>query len=1086
MDALSLLAYTYEIGAELIDRCESVKQCHYESSRIALRTVRLLGALEAASAEFSGAVDFDASLIELRETLGRARDLVDRCQKPIKVADQLRALARVNMNKEGLRQVEIDLERITGDLQIPMLTDIKRAVEAGKVRDGESGGGGGLDAEALEKAVREGIRKELDAHVAGGTSVGDLINANLAKLVVEESGDEGGPSRDGKAKKAAAIDASSTRTAGQLMYRLGSVRFDLLQEGRILGEGTFGIVLAGTYRGEEVAIKKARGLTGEPGVLKEFRREAEIQFAMRHENIVRVLAFCADDPERPLCLVMERMDESLYDYVGESGISPPPTLRLALVKDVCKGLLFLHLHGIAHRDVKSPNVLLDGQGTAKISDFGLAIVNGSVAKSTGFPTGQKVGSEVWMAPEVHSGSEDATRASDVFSFHVVMWEILTHQRAGTGSPIGQRLLRSPDARLLIGSSSTSSAEESKRVQALLDRCGSVDSKQRPHLKQVLEEVQAISAAADDRAVLVEALLGLAESSERTRSWRSDRDISEWHGIIVNDIGRVSGLEAQDFELGGTIPPELGKLTALKILDLSNNKLSGPIPRKLGALTALLNLDSASNTLAGQRSSIPSPSVDSPLREESRRSSVPPPYNDRVEIIPNEEGNRTTPSYVAFTDTDTFVGDAAKHHAAVNPTNTVFGAMRLVGRQFDDPQVTADSTYWPFSVIEGSDGQPMIEVTIRGEKERFAVEEILSMVLSKMIGIAEAYLGREVKNAVISVPASFGYFQRKAIHTIAAVCGLDEYRLVNGSSVAALGYPDVKSFTDSSEQNVLVVDLGGGTMSVSLLEIGDVIVEVMATYSHAHFGGEDIDIAMLRNLQQELGRKTQREPSLDQRSLRRLRTACERAKRALSSSAQVDVRIDGLWEGMDFHSTMTRTGFEDMNRDFFDQFVRLVETGLKEVKGRWRGDSEGAVQADTVLLLDLLKAPLERAAKKINREYDMACRHSRHAVAPPSAGHAGEPGAKTAVDMLLRAGADETILNNCGAAAVDVVGTMTDKYDPLFEDPRAVDRLLMNAATDRAWRRRDHLVLGLQEERVYIQGGLEIPVKPAHCHYLGAY
>jgi len=212
-------------------------------------------------------------------------------------------------------------------------------------------------------------------------------------------------------------------------------------------------------------------------------------------------------------------------------------------------------------------------------------------------------------------------------------------------------------------------------------------------------------------------------------------------------------------------------------------------------------------------------------------------NDRVEIIANDQGNRTTPSYVAFNDTERLIGDAAKNQVAMNASNTVFDAKRLIGRKFDDPAVQSDMKHWPFKVKNGPGGKPMIEVTFKGEVKQFASEEISSMVLVKMKEIAEAYLGREVKNAVITVPAYFNDSQRQATKDAGAISGLNVLRIINEPTAAAIAYGLDKK---GKEKNVLIFDLGGGTFDVSLLTIEEGIFEVKATAGDTHLGGEDFD------------------------------------------------------------------------------------------------------------------------------------------------------------------------------------------------------------------------------------------------------
>ena len=303
-------------------------------------------------------------------------------------------------------------------------------------------------------------------------------------------------------------------------------------------------------------------------------------------------------------------------------------------------------------------------------------------------------------------------------------------------------------------------------------------------------------------------------------------------------------------------------------------------------------------------------------------------NDRVEIIANDQGNRTTPSYVAFTDTERLIGDAAKNQVAMNPTNTVFDAKRLIGRKFDDPSVQADMKHWPFIVKPGVANKPTVEVRFKSETKQFSAEEISSIVLSKMKEIAEAYLGREVNNAVITVPAYFNDSQRQATKDAGVIAGLNVLRIINEPTAAAIAYGLDKK---GKEKNVLIFDLGGGTFDVSLLTIEEGIFEVKATAGDTHLGGEDFDNRLVDYFSQEFKRKFKKDISENQRALRRLRTACERAKRTLSSSTQAHIEIDSLYEGIDFNSLITRARFEDLNMDLFRKCMEPVEKVLRDAK-----------------------------------------------------------------------------------------------------------------------------------------------------------
>ena len=304
---------------------------------------------------------------------------------------------------------------------------------------------------------------------------------------------------------------------------------------------------------------------------------------------------------------------------------------------------------------------------------------------------------------------------------------------------------------------------------------------------------------------------------------------------------------------------------------------------------------------------------------------------KVEIIANDQGNRTTPSYVAFTDTERLIGDAAKNQVAMNPTNTIFDAKRLIGRKFNDSTVTKDMKHWSFNVVNDAT-KPKVQVEYKCENKTFSPEEISSMVLTKMKETAEAYLGQKVKDAVVTVPAYFNDSQRQATKDAGVIAGLNVLRIINEPTAAAIAYGlDKKKSTSNVESNVLIFDLGGGTFDVSVLTVEGGIFEVKSTAGDTHLGGEDFDNRMVDHFIKEFQRKHKKDITANKRAVRRLRTACERAKRTLSASAQANIEIDSLFEGMDFYTSITRARFEELCADLFRGTLEPVEKALRDAK-----------------------------------------------------------------------------------------------------------------------------------------------------------
>ncbi|QDS72851.1 78 kDa glucose-regulated protein [Venturia effusa] len=303
-------------------------------------------------------------------------------------------------------------------------------------------------------------------------------------------------------------------------------------------------------------------------------------------------------------------------------------------------------------------------------------------------------------------------------------------------------------------------------------------------------------------------------------------------------------------------------------------------------------------------------------------------NGKVEILTNDQGNRITPSWVAFTDDERLVGDAAKNQFSSNPERTIFDIKRLIGRKFSDSDVKKDMKHFPFKVI-GRDGQPRVKVDVHGEEKTFSPEEISAMVLQKMKEVAESYLGQKVSNAVVTVPAYFNDNQRAATKDAGTIAGLNVLRVVNEPTAAALAYGLDKQ--SEEERQIIVYDLGGGTFDVSALTVDSGVFEVLSTAGDTHLGGEDFDQRVINYLAKKFNKQHGVDITTNSKSMGKLKREAEKAKRTLSSQMSTRIEIEGLFDGIDMSETLSRAKFEELNNDLFKKTLKPVEQVLKDAK-----------------------------------------------------------------------------------------------------------------------------------------------------------
>ncbi|KAF2123890.1 heat shock protein 70 [Dothidotthia symphoricarpi CBS 119687] len=367
-------------------------------------------------------------------------------------------------------------------------------------------------------------------------------------------------------------------------------------------------------------------------------------------------------------------------------------------------------------------------------------------------------------------------------------------------------------------------------------------------------------------------------------------------------------------------------------------------------------------------------------------------NGKVEIMVNDQGNRITPSWVAFTDEERLVGDAAKNQFASNPHNTVFDIKRLIGSKFNDKSVQSDIKHFPFKVVNKK-GQPHVSVQVNKEEKTFTPEEISAMVLGKMKEVAESYLGEEVKNAVVTVPAYFNDAQRAATKDAGTIAGLNVLRVVNEPTAAALAYGLDK--TDQKERQVLVYDLGGGTFDVSILTIEEGVFEVQSTAGDTHLGGEDFDNRVINYFTKKYNKEKSVDITKDAKTMGKLKREVEKAKRTLSSQKTTKIEIESFFKGEDFSETLTRAKFEELNNDLFKKTLKPVEQVLKDAKMK-KSDIDDIVLVGGSTRIPKVQAMLEeffgkKARKDVNPD---------EAVAFGAAVQGGVLSGDTATDQII--------------------------------------------------------------------------------------
>ncbi|KAF2998608.1 ATPase with role in protein import into the ER [Curvularia kusanoi] len=339
-------------------------------------------------------------------------------------------------------------------------------------------------------------------------------------------------------------------------------------------------------------------------------------------------------------------------------------------------------------------------------------------------------------------------------------------------------------------------------------------------------------------------------------------------------------------------------------------------------------------------------------------------NGKVDILVNDQGNRITPSWVAFTDEERLVGDAAKNQFASNPERTIFDVKRLIGQKFNDKSVQNDIKHFPFKVVNKG-GQPRVAVDVHKEEKTFTPEEISAMVLGKMKEVAESYLGEEVKNAVVTVPAYFNDAQRAATKDAGTIAGLNVLRVVNEPTAAALAYGLDK--VDQKERQVLVYDLGGGTFDVSILTIEDGVFEVQSTAGDTHLGGEDFDNRVINFLAKKYNKANDVDITKDSKTMSKLKREVEKAKRTLSSQKTTKIEIESFHKGNDFSETLTRAKFEELNADLFKKTLKPVEQVLKDAKLK-KSDIDDIVLVGGSTRIPKVQAMLEEFfGKKVRKD-----------------------------------------------------------------------------------------------------------------------